>query len=68
MCAEHKRFLNSAPSNKAKKDKNNTSDDESSDRLDLLDIWRVNPAYRDINLKYSQIRGAFVILMSTLLF
>lgn len=68
MCAEYKRFLKNTPSNKAKKEKNATIDEDSSTRLDLLDIWRVNPAYRDINLKRSQIRAAFVIIISTLLF
>lgn len=68
MCAEYKRLLNIASSNKANKEKNNTYDDESGSRFDLVDIWRVNPAYRDINLRYSRIRGVFVVLMSTLLF
>ncbi len=65
MCTMYK---NTNPSNKVKKDNNATLDEDSSDRLDLLDIWRVNPAYRDINLKYSQIRSAFVLIISVLFF
>jgi len=61
-------YKNTNPSSKAKKENNATLDEDSNDRLDLLDIWRVNPAYRDINLKYSQIRSAFVIIITILLF
>ncbi len=46
---------------------NNTTLDEDSDAR-LLDIWRVNPAYRDIDLKYSQRRTAFVLIISILTF
>ncbi len=65
MCALYK---NTNPSNKAKKDNNINSDEESNARLDLLDIWRVNPAYRDIDLKYSQIRSVSVLVISILTF
>ena len=51
MCAEYKSFFKNTPSNKANKEKNAISDEDSDNRRDLLDIWRVNPAYRDINLK-----------------
>ncbi|TKJ22003.1 MAG: hypothetical protein CEE42_13455, partial [Promethearchaeota archaeon Loki_b31] len=68
MCAMYNKFLNSNPSNKAKKENNSTLEEDSSASLDLLDIWRVNPAYRDINLKYSQIRSAFVLIISILTF
>ena len=64
----YNKFLNSNPSRKAKKENNSTLDEDSSDRLDLLDIWRVNPAYRDIDLKYSQRRSAFILIISILMF
>lgn len=47
---------------------NSTLDEDSDTRSNLLDIWRVNPAYRDINFKYSQIRSAFVLIISILTF
>jgi hypothetical protein len=64
----YKKFLNANPSSKAKKENNTTLEEDSSAGSDLLDIWRVNPSYRDINLKYSQIRSAFLIILSIFLF
>ena len=65
MCGMYK---NTNSSSKAKKENNATLDEDSNARLDLLDIWRVNPAYRDIDLKRSQLRSAFVLIISALLF
>jgi len=64
MCATYKRSMASNPANKGNKEENNISDENS----DLLDIWRVNPSYRDINTKYSQIRGISALILTLLLF
>ncbi|GAI84567.1 unnamed protein product, partial [marine sediment metagenome] len=47
---------------------NSTLDEDSETRSNLLDIWRVNPAYRDIDLKRSQIRSLSVLVISILTF
>ena len=54
--------------NRVSKEENNISDENSNARSGLLDIWRVNPSYRDINSKHSQIRGISVIILILLLF
>ncbi len=64
----YNKYLGSNPSSKAKKENNSTLDEDSDTRSNLLDIWRVNPAYRDIDLKHSQIRSVFVLVISLLTF
>jgi len=49
-------------------DENGNKSGKFSDNNDYLDIWRVNPSYRDINSKHSQIRGISVIILISLLF
>jgi len=65
MCGMYK---NNNASNRARKENNATLDEDSDTRSNLLDIWRVNPAYRDIDLKYSQIRSVSVLVISILTF
>ena len=64
----YNKYLGSNPSNRAGKENNATLDEDSDAQVNLLDIWRVNPAYRDIDLKYSQIRSVSVLVISILTF
>jgi len=68
MCAMFKRTMASNPTNKGNKEENNISDENSNVRPDLLDIWRVNPGYNDINSKHSQIRGISALILTSFLF
>jgi len=46
MCGMYK---NNNASNRARKENNATLDEDSDTRSNLLDIWRVNPAYSNWN-------------------
>ncbi len=63
MCAMFKRTMASNQTNKVRKEENNNSDEKSNARSDLLDIWRVNPSYRDIDVKAFTIKGSVSVIL-----
>ena len=61
MCASYKEISN-VP-NKINKINDTNLDEGSESKLKYLDIWEINPSYKDINLKTSVIKILFLIII-----
>ena len=48
---------------KSSSDENEKNSSKINDNKDYLDIWRVNPSYRDINLRMSNIKGIVSVIL-----